>query len=231
MLRCAGTPDRAALELVVDALGGDQETFSALWRSSADEAAPLAVSARTDWAEAEAVPQAAAVLTISELDAAKEDLHEQVAQRQQRESDTRRELFAAMEARADLSDRIGALREQLGRERGRNEELRRRVAALEAECREHTHGIQRLQDELRELREERVVLLEKLNELNLRRCELYFSWARDEEDRRRKAEHEYRAKDSELSALQDRLTAAEALLVTMASQAGHNGRGPGDRPT
>ncbi|MPY62446.1 hypothetical protein [Streptomyces spongiae] len=230
VLRCSRPPTWSELELVVEALGGDPEAFRVLWRPVSAGAMPLAAPVRTDWPEEEAVPKAAAVLTISDLDAAEEDLHEQVAERRQRESETRRELFAVLEARADLSDRIGALREQLGRERGRNEELRRRVAALEAECQEHTRGIERLQDELRALREERVVLLEKLNGLNLRRCELYFSWARDEEARRRRVEEEHRAKDSELRVLQDRLAAAEALLMSMYAQAGQHGE-PGHQST
>ncbi|AXK33608.1 hypothetical protein DVA86_14050 [Streptomyces armeniacus] len=103
------------------------------------------------------------------------------AGRSHREGETHKELLLTLEARADLADRLTHLHEQLGRERGRNEELSQRVADLEAERREHSRRIERLQDELREVRDERLALLEQLSGLHARRAELYFTWARDEE--------------------------------------------------
>ncbi|ESP97286.1 hypothetical protein EES44_08980 [Streptomyces sp. ADI96-15] len=78
-------------------------------------------------------------------------------------------------SQTDLADQLNELHERLGRERGRNEELRRRVAGLEAELAGHTDRVERLQDELREARDERLILQEKLNGLHVRRAELYFT--------------------------------------------------------
>ncbi|WP_435133026.1 hypothetical protein [Actinacidiphila sp. bgisy144] len=219
VLRCDIPPGWGALELVVEALGGDVEEFRKLWVAVRDEASPLTLPQPAAWeeeAEEAEEPTATAELSIPDLDAAEEDLQDQAARRGHREGEARRELLVALETRADLADRLVALHEQLGRERGRNEELRRRVADLETELHGHTDRVERLQDELRAVQDERLILLEKLNGLHSRRSELYFTWAREEENRRRAAEtgHEEarREQDREVQDLRERLSAAEDLL-------------------
>ncbi|GEB52691.1 hypothetical protein SCA03_52420 [Streptomyces cacaoi] len=213
VLRCEKPPGWGPLELVVEALGGQLDEFRQLWVAVRDEASPLELptpGAGED--EGEEAPSSAAELTLPDLDAAEEDLNGWAAERSRREGETRKELLLALEVRADLADRLAELLEQLGRERGRNEELQRRLAALEAERQEHSRRIERLQDELRAVREERFSLLERLNGLHTRRVELYFAWAREEESRRREAESGRRESDVVVSELRARLGAAEDLL-------------------
>ncbi|MEK8174238.1 hypothetical protein NKH77_50405 [Streptomyces sp. M19] len=168
------------------------------------------------WEEEAEQPSRTVDLSIPDLDAAEEDLQDQATRRSRREGETRKALLTALEARADLADRLVELHEQLGHERGRNEELCRRVADLEAELEKHSAHIERLQDELREVRDERLVLLEKLSGLHARRADLYFTWAREEESQRRAAETGREAvrreRDLEVQDLRERLSAAEGLL-------------------
>ncbi|MEU9750195.1 hypothetical protein [Streptomyces niveus] len=216
VLHCASPPGWGALELVVEALDGDVDEFRTLWVAVRDETSPLALPKPVAWEE-EAEETAPTVdLSIPDLDAVEEDLQDQATRRSRREGETRKELLLALEARADLADRLIHLHEQLGHERGRNEELRRRVADLQDELGKHSQRIERLQDELREVRDERLVLLEKLNGLHARRAELYFTWAREEERQRYAAESGrevvLRARDLEVQNLRERLNAAEVLL-------------------
>ncbi|WP_062229750.1 MULTISPECIES: hypothetical protein [Streptomyces] len=220
VLRCESVPNWGQLELVVDVLGGDVETFRVLWRAARDETSPLALPAPSpEWFPEETVRTPAAELTLSDLDEAEADLRERDTDRRRREADTRRELVAALDERADLGDRLGALRERLGRERGRTEELERQIADLRNACERHARKIKRLKDELRVLREERITLLERLEVLSIRRGELNFTWAREVEAQLRSAEDLHRTKDARLAALDERLLAAEALLTEMAKRA------------
>ncbi|MEU6674366.1 hypothetical protein [Streptomyces sp. NPDC046853] len=213
VLRCESAPAWGPLELVVEVLGGDPEEFRALWIAVRDEVSPLELPTPTAGEEEpEEPPRTAVELSLPDLDAAEEDLQDRAAKRSRREGETRKELLLALEARADLGEHLASLHEQLGRERGRNEELNRRVADLEAERREHSLRIERLQDELREVRDERLTLLESLVGLHARRAELNFTWARDEEGRRQDAEASRRERDLQVSELRERLSAAEGLM-------------------
>ncbi|MGY1437091.1 hypothetical protein [Streptomyces reniochalinae] len=212
VLRCDSPPGWGFLELVVEALGGSTEEFRALWIAVRDEASPLALPTPAAWEEEEDSPAPAPLLSMPDLDAAEEDLQDRATKRSRREGETRRELLLALEARADLTDRLADLHEQLGRERGRNEQLRERIASLEADRLEHGWRIERLQDELRAVRDERLHLMERLNGLHARRAELYFMWAREEESQRHEAELGRRERDAEVLALRQRLGAAEELL-------------------
>ncbi|MEW2113486.1 hypothetical protein [Streptomyces albidoflavus] len=118
-------------------------------------------------------------------------------------------------SQTDLADQLNELHERLGRERGRNEELRRRVAGLEAELAGHTDRVERFQGELREAGDERLILQEKLNGLHVRRAELYFTWAREEEARRRAAERARWEREQHADTLEQRLVAAEGLLKSV----------------
>ncbi|MGW2346432.1 hypothetical protein [Streptomyces sp. NPDC001661] len=203
----------------MEALGGDLNEFRTLWIAVRDETSPLALPQPVAWEEEANSPSRAVDLSIPDLDAAEEDLQDQAAKRSRREGEARKELLSALEARADLTDRLLELHEQLGRERGRNDELRRRVAGLEAELDEYSERIERLQDELRAAQDQRLVLLEKLNSLHTRRAELYFTWAREEESQRRAVETGrevvLRERDLEVQQLRERLTAAEGLLKSV----------------
>lgn len=219
VLSCVVLPGWGPLELVVEALGGDLNEFRTLWIAVRDETSPLALPQPVAWEEEANSPSRAVDLSIPDLDAAEEDLQDQAAKRSRREGEARKELLSALEARADLTDRLLELHEQLGRERGRNDELRRRVAGLEAELDEYSERIERLQDELRAAQDQRLVLLEKLNSLHTRRAELYFTWAREEESQRRAVETGrevvLRERDLEVQQLRERLTAAEGLLKSV----------------
>jgi hypothetical protein len=221
VLRCESPPGWGPLELVVEALGGDHREFRTLWVAVRDEISPLELPKPTAWVESESYePQPTGNLSIPDLEAAEQDLQERAAKRSHREGEARRELLVALEARADLSDRFGVLHEELGRERGRNEGLRERLAELEAERDASSRHIERLQDELRSVREERLVLLEKLNGLHSRRTELYFAWAREEERRRLGAESDQVRRLDEARELRQRLSAAEELLTSVLAQKG-----------
>lgn len=75
VLRCESVPNWGQLELVVDVLGGDVETFRVLWRAARDETAPLALPAPSpEWFPEETVRTPAAELTLSDLDEAEADL-------------------------------------------------------------------------------------------------------------------------------------------------------------
>lgn len=71
----------------------------------------------------------AETLSLPDLEAEQEDLQDQAAGRTRREGEARQEPLTALEARADLADRLDEPHERLGRERGRNEELRRAAPA------------------------------------------------------------------------------------------------------
>lgn len=220
VLRCESVPNWGQLELVVDVLGGDVETFRVLWRAARDETAPLALAG----ALAGMVPGGDRTDPGRRTDPfrprrSRGGPEERDTDRRRREADTRRELVAALDERADLGDRLGALRERLGREQGRTEELERQIADLRNACERHARKIKRLKDELRVLREERITLLERLEVLSIRRGELNFTWAREVEAQLRSAEHLHRTKDARLAALDERLLAAEALLTEMAKRA------------
>ncbi|MER7936217.1 MULTISPECIES: hypothetical protein [unclassified Streptomyces] len=217
VLRCDTPPGWGALELVVEALGGGPDEFRALWIAVQDERSPLTLPTSAAWEEEAEERSLPADLSLPDLDAVEEDIQDRAAERSRRESETRTELLAVLEARADLTDRLTELHEQLGRERGRNEELRRRVATLEAERDDHNRRIALLQDQLGSAQEERLVLLEKLNSLHTRRAELYFTWAREEESRRRYLEVGQRERDHEIHGLHERLSAAEQLLRSVMS--------------
>lgn len=224
VLSCGGPPGWGPLELVVEAMGGDLDEFRMLWIAVRDETSPLALPEPVAWEDEADPPSRAADLSIPDLDAAEEDLQDQAAKRSRREGEARKELLFALEARADLTDRLLDMHEQLGRERGRNDELRRRVADLEAELDDYSERIEGLQDELRAVQDERLVLLETLNGLHTRRAELYFTWAREEERQRRAVETGrevvLRERDLEVQDLRERLSAAEGLLNSvMESQA------------
>ncbi|WP_245225458.1 hypothetical protein [Streptomyces smyrnaeus] len=215
VLRCESPPGWGPLELVAEALGGELDEFRALWIAVRDETSPLALPTPGVWEEEKDEQSNTVVLSLPDLDAAEEDLNGRAAERSRREGETRKELLLALEARADSADRLAELHERLGHERGRNEELRQRLAALEAERQEHSRRIERLQDELRSVREERLILLEKLNSLHSRRAELYFTWAREEESRRRNTELDRRERNMEVHELRERLQAAEGLLKSV----------------
>ncbi|MFC0597208.1 hypothetical protein [Streptomyces palmae] len=212
----------------MEALGGDLDEFRTLWIAVRDATSPLALPKPVAWEEEAEEPTRTVDLSIPDLDAAEEDLQDQAARRNRREGETRRELLVALEARADLADRLVELHEQLGRERGRNEELRRRVADLEAELDRHSARIESLHDELRAVRDERLVLLEKLNGLHARRAELYFTWAREEESQRRAAETvrevARRERELEVQDLRERLSAAEGLLKSVVASRHRDGQ-------
>ncbi|MFI6347066.1 hypothetical protein [Streptomyces sp. NPDC050560] len=76
-----------------------------------------------------------------------------------------------------------------------------------------------LDAEPRAVRDERLVLLEKLNGLHARRAELYFTWAREEESQRRVVatgrEADKCEQDLEVQDLRERLSAAESLLTSV----------------
>ncbi|MFI6876010.1 hypothetical protein ACIBL6_21525 [Streptomyces sp. NPDC050400] len=232
VLRCESPPGWGPLELVVEALDGDLEEFRVLWVAVRDETSPLALPKPVAWEEEAEEPARTVDLSIPDLDAVEEDLQDQAAKRSRREAETRKELLLALEARADLADRLIQLHEQLGHERGRNEELRRRVTDLEDELGKYSERIERLQDELREVREERLVLLEKLNSLHTRRAELYFTWAREEERQRRAAESGraivLRERDLEVQDLRERLDAAEGLLQSVVASKTQDEQGDED---
>jgi chromosome segregation ATPase len=207
------------MELVVEALGGDRDEFRALWVAARDEDAPLELPKPAAWVDdTSEEPQPVGELSLTALDAAEQDLQDRAARRSRREGETRQELLSALDARADLNDRIHALNEELGRERGRSEGLRERIVALETEQAERSRHIERLQDELRAAREERLVLLEKLNALYGRRAELYFTWARDEERRRLGAEGDQEELLDGVRELRERLAAAENLLTSVLAE-------------
>ncbi|MGW6057652.1 hypothetical protein [Streptomyces sp. NPDC055189] len=230
VLRCDSAPGWGPLELIVEVLGGDPEEFRALWIAVRDEASPLALPTPTAWEEEPNGSPRAAALSLPDLDAAEEDLQERAAKRSRREGETRKELLLALEARADLNEHLASLNQQLGRERGRNEELSRRVADLEAERREHSRRIERLQDELREARDERLTLLENLVGLHARRAELNFTWARDEEGRRHDAEATRRERDLQVNDLRERLGAAEGLMRSVLASRPEIPHAPEDHP-
>ncbi|MGV9660363.1 hypothetical protein ACWDR5_25800 [Streptomyces koyangensis] len=215
VLDCHGLPRWGPVELVVEALGGNLDQFRELWVAARDEAAPLDVPISLSMEKEPREATAVAGLSLADLQAAEEDLQDQAANSGRREGEARSELLTALEVRADLAEHLNELHERLGRERGRNEELRRRVAGLEAELAGHTDRIERLQDELREVRDERLILQEKLNGLHVRRAELYFAWAREEEARRRAAERARREREQDADALERRLVAAEELLKSV----------------
>ncbi|AJE83674.1 tetratricopeptide TPR4 [Streptomyces albus] len=137
VLRCETPPARGPLELWVEALGGDREEFRALWVAVRDEVSPLVLPKPHAWEGEPEEPLSAVMehqqplstgdLSIPELDTAEEDLHERATERSRREGETRKELLRALGTRADLSDHLARLHEQLGHERGRNEELSRQV--------------------------------------------------------------------------------------------------------
>ncbi|MEW1789733.1 hypothetical protein AB0391_24045 [Streptomyces albidoflavus] len=210
-----GLPRWGPLELVVEALGGNLDEFRELWVAARDEASPLDLPTSLTMEREPEETSVVAELSLPELQAAEEDLQDQAATSGRREGEARSELLTALEVRADLADQLNELHERLGRERGRNEELRRRVAGLEAELAAHTDRVERLQDELREVRDERLILQEKLNRLHVRRAELYFTWAREEEACRRAAERARRERDQDVDALERRLGAAEELLKSV----------------
>ncbi|MEV5606549.1 hypothetical protein AB0L33_34475 [Streptomyces sp. NPDC052299] len=220
VLRCESPPRWGPLELLVEALGGDVDEFRALWIAMRDEVSPLALPTAAEQDEPEE-PSPVAQLSIPELADAEADLQDRVAEHSRREGETRTDLLAALEARADLSDRLAVLHEELGRERGRSEELRRRVDELEAELAVCARRVVWLQDELRALRDERLGLLKQLNGLHIRRAELYFTWAREEERRRRAAEAGREVagqeRDREVADLRVRLAGAESLLRSLAA--------------
>ncbi|MGW8947123.1 hypothetical protein [Streptomyces koyangensis] len=215
VLDCHGLPRWGPVELVVEALGGNLDQFRELWVAARDEAAPLDVPISLSMEKEPREATAVAGLSLADLQSAEEDLQDQAATSGRREGEARSELLTALEVRADLAEHLNELHERLGRERGRNEELRRRVAGLEAELAGHTDRIERLQDELREVRDERLILQEKLNGLHVRRAELYFAWAREEEARRRAAERARREREQDADALERRLVAAEELLKSV----------------
>jgi hypothetical protein len=220
ILRCEKVPNWGQLELVVEALDGHVETFRVLWKAARHEESPLALPAPpAEWQQEETVQTTGAELTLSALDEAEADLRERDTDRRKVEADTRRELVAVLDERAHISDQLGTLRERLGHERGRSEELERRIADLQDACERHAHKIKRLKDKLRVLREERVTLLERLEVLSIRRGELNFTWAREVEVQLHNAERRHRAKDAQLALLNERLIAAEALLTEMAKRA------------
>ncbi|WP_250288188.1 hypothetical protein [Streptomyces atroolivaceus] len=232
VLKCDTTPRWGSLELVVEALGGSIESFRALWIAVKDEMVPLGLSGPSTGAEDESDDlQAAGDLSMRDLEAAEEDLHEHARERSHREGETRRELLAALETRADLSDHLSGLREELGRERGHNQGLRERISALERERDEQNRLVERLQHELRSVREERLLLLEKMNGLSARRAELYFDWARDEERRRRGAENDQEEKRTEIRELSERLGAAEGLLKSVLVERAERDAEPGEAET
>ncbi|MFC9946700.1 hypothetical protein [Streptomyces pratensis] len=229
VLRCDSAPGWGPLELVVEALGGDTDTFRTLWVAVRDETSPLVLPAPAAWVDDEPDnTQSVGELGMQDLEAAEDDLHESATERERREGEARLELLTAIETRADLTDRLGGLREKLGRERGLNEGLRARIAALEAERDAQSRRVDRLQDELRSVSEERVVLLEKLNALNVRRTELNFDWAREEEKLRRGAEKARKDMRAEARDLRERLEAAEALLESVLAEQAARGTGPGE---
>ncbi|MFF8549951.1 hypothetical protein ACF07Z_24125 [Streptomyces albidoflavus] len=224
VLNGVGLPRWGPLELVVEALGGDLDEFRELWVAARDEASPLDLPTSLTMEREPEEATVVAELSLPELQAAEEDLQDQAATSGRREGEARSELLTALEVRADLADQLNELHERLGRERGRNEELRRRVAGLEAELAAHTDRVERLQDELREVRDERLILQEKLNGLHARRAELYFTWAREEETRRRAAERARRERDQDVDALERRLGAAEDLLKSVLASRSHEDR-------
>lgn len=118
--------------------------------------------------------------------------------------------------RAGLMGRLSEPHERLGRGRGRERGTRCRVARLEAEPGAQGDRVEQLQDGLRAVRDERLILRERLNGVHVRRAGLYFSWAGEEEARRRAAEAEReearRERGRQVEELSLRLGAAEGLL-------------------
>lgn len=230
VLRCDSPPGWGPLELVVEALGGEPNEFRALWIAVREETSPLVLPTPLAWEEESDEQSRTALLSFSDLDVAEEDIQDRAAERSRREGETRKELLLTLEARADLTDRLTELHEQLGRERGRNEELRQRVVTLEAERHDHSRRIERLQDELRAVREERLTLVEALNGIHARRAELYFTWAREEESQRHAAAVGRRELDAEAHELRERLAAAQDLLRSVLASRSGNTAGQEESP-
>ncbi|WP_441249254.1 hypothetical protein [Kitasatospora sp. McL0602] len=163
------------------------------WRSRWEEVSRLQIEYRRTYGslrqppprvrpparDARALPSSA---TLLELEAAKGEVQEQLSEIGDQETATSHELLAAIAVRDGVKDAIDRLAQQLAQERSDKDRLRREITALEQERNDLNQRIFHLNQELLLMREEKLGLTQEESTLNDRRAELYFAWARSEEN-------------------------------------------------
>ena len=153
--------------------------------------------------------------TIPELEAAKGEILSHLSEVKRDEEVASRELLLVLTTRDEIGDEIRKLRQLLIQELNDKGELRRKIAALEMERAELSQRVAELTQVLMLLGHDRLGLTESENELNNRRAELYFAWARSQEVRSSKQAESIHGLKAEVAGLEDKLKAAEQLIMTL----------------
>jgi len=200
VLRCERLPRAANLELVVNALGGDWSEFQSLWCRIRQLQHPLDIDEPTLEVSDESVeyPKEEPVvleLTTGQLDAAVDSIRAQIADLKEHHQQAQESILDALDQRTERTAEINRLRKQLENVREESAthaaeaaDLKIRIADLETERAELTRQIETLEIELTCVDKKTRELLERADQINERRVQLYFEWARDEESRRLKVE-------------------------------------------
>jgi chromosome segregation ATPase len=184
VLRCERLPSWGQLQQVIDALQGDVREFHGAWLAVKEAQDPL----NPPSLHAAAAPAEREVRTLpsnlSEVESARADVQDRLEDQWRNEWASREELSRTEQERNRLLEQIEEMRQQVEHSAASQAELERYIADLEIERSQLGRRITVLQTEIRRTVDERLELLEDESELNERRAQLYFDWARHEERER-----------------------------------------------
>lgn len=159
--------------------------------------------------------------TIPELEAAKVEVQDQRLRIERQEKELSSNVRQFFDARVLIDDEIARLSQLLAQGDEDKRALQQRIEGLEKERAELSSKIVQLRDELSSMRRERLSLTVEESELNDRRADLYFAWARSEELKAngltRQLADTVRQHAVEVSEREQKLAAADQLIVGLRS--------------
>ncbi|MFG1603558.1 hypothetical protein [Actinoplanes sp. NPDC049265] len=165
------------LEAVAGYLQGDVSAIRQLWKESTKRGG----HSGQEIGEHASQPRFEIPATLPGINARQEELSEEQIQTRREYSEVELGLFAAYEERASIDDRIAELRSEV-RQRDR-QLLENDIARLRQRRDELTEQVARKEEELNALREDIAEQNEELKALNGVRADLFWSWARDLEEK------------------------------------------------
>ncbi len=121
--------------------------------------------------------------SLLELEAAREEIQDKIRRSREREQAAHEEYYSKFEERAEIEERIRRLEARLAAEWGNRADLEIQIRYLEAERARLTARIEELEVELSQTRATLLRLSEESNQINERRVEYVYEWARAEEFR------------------------------------------------